>query len=88
VTLALGGHFHRGRVRLRSTQVGQVNPELTPRWDRVRRTGLVKELLPRLRLTELISHRFPFSDAVAAYRLVDERPEECVQVILTYGANS
>ena len=34
VTLELGGHFHRGRVRLRSSQVGRSNPELAPRWDR------------------------------------------------------
>jgi threonine dehydrogenase-like Zn-dependent dehydrogenase len=33
---------------------------------------------------ELISHRFPFEEAPEAYRLVDERPGEAVQVILTH----
>ena len=84
VTLALGGHFHRGRVRLRSSQVGQIDPALAPRWDRRRRLALVTELLPQLRLTELISHRLPFAQAVAAYRLLDDRPDEALQVVLTY----
>lgn len=84
VTLDLGGYFHRGRVRLRSSQVGRINPEITPRWDRNRRTTMVLGLLPRLHLEELVSHRFSFEAAPDAYRLVDERPEEVVQVILTH----
>ena len=84
VVLSLGGHFHRGRVRLRSSQVGQINPELRPRWDRARRTQAVLGLLPRLHLEELVSHRLPFEEAPGAYRLVDERPGEAVQVVLTY----
>ncbi len=85
VTLQLGGHFHRGRVRLRSSQVGRIGPELSPRWDRERRTGAVLGLLPRLRLAELVSHRFHFEEAAEALRLVDERRGEAVQVVLTYG---
>jgi 2-desacetyl-2-hydroxyethyl bacteriochlorophyllide A dehydrogenase len=85
--LTLGGHFHRGRVRLRSSQVGQVNPALAPRWDRARRTRLVLDLLPRLPLPALVSHRIPFADAASAYRLVDECPGETVQVVLTYDAS-
>jgi 2-desacetyl-2-hydroxyethyl bacteriochlorophyllide A dehydrogenase len=84
VPLLLGGHFHRGRVRLRSSQVGRINPVLSARWDRDRRTALVLDLLARLNLAELISHRFPLTQAAAAYRLVDEQPGETVQVVLTY----
>ena len=85
VVLSLGGRFHRGRVRLRSSQVGRVSPDLGPRWDRNRRMETVLNLLPRLRLKELISHRFPFEEAPDAYRLVDEYPDEAVQIILTHG---
>ncbi|MEJ7814774.1 MAG: zinc-binding alcohol dehydrogenase [Rubrobacter sp.] len=84
VTLALGGHFHRGRVKLRSSQVGRSNPELTPRWDRGRRMDTVLGLLSRLNLREIISHRFPFEEAPEAYTLLDERPGEALQVIFTY----
>lgn len=86
VELFLGRHFHRGRVRVVSSQVGRLNPELAPRWDRERRMETVVGLLAdhRLQLEHLISHRFQFGDAQAAYRLIDEYPEETVQVILTY----
>src|SRR5829696_2458434 len=84
VALALGGHFHRGRVRLRSSQVGHMNPELAPRWDKVRRMDTVLGLLGRLKLRELISHRIPFGEAPEAYTLLDERPYEALQVIFTY----
>ena len=84
VTLSLGGHFHRGRVRLRSSQVGRMNPELGTRWDLARRKETVLGLLPRLRLKEIVSHQIPFEDAPAAFRLVDESPGEAVQVVLIH----
>jgi 2-desacetyl-2-hydroxyethyl bacteriochlorophyllide A dehydrogenase len=84
ISLSLGGHFHRGRVRLRSSQVGRIAPELGSRWDRTRRTETVLGLLPRLRLKELISHQIPLEKAPDAYRFVDERSDETVQVILIH----
>ena len=84
VALDLGGHFHRGRVSLRSSQVGRLNPALAPRWDRTRRTETVLGLLGRLDLESFISHRLPFDRAAEAYPLLDERPEEAVQVVFTY----
>jgi 2-desacetyl-2-hydroxyethyl bacteriochlorophyllide A dehydrogenase len=84
LALDLGGHFHRGRVSLRSSHVGRLNPALAPRWDRTRRTETVLGLLGRLDLESLISHRLPFDRAAEAYPLLDERPEEAVQVVFTY----
>jgi 2-desacetyl-2-hydroxyethyl bacteriochlorophyllide A dehydrogenase len=85
VTLALGGGFHRGRVRLRSSQVGRVNPEAAPRWDYARRARTAAGLLETLPLREMITHRVPFESAADAYRLVDEQPGDVLQVVLTYG---
>ncbi len=84
VRLALGGAFHRRRLRLVSSQVSTLDPSLSPRWTRERRTDLVRALLAELPLEDLISHRFPFSDAPSAYELLDARPEECLQVVLDY----
>lgn len=84
VHLPLGGMFHRGRIRLVSSQVGAIAPELSRRWDRDRRTELAREMLSTLRLRQLVSHRFPFHRAADAFALVDRSPEETVQVILTY----
>jgi 2-desacetyl-2-hydroxyethyl bacteriochlorophyllide A dehydrogenase len=84
VSLMLGGAFHRRRLRLISSQVGSIDAALQPRWTHARRLDLARELLPRLRLRQLISHRFSLADAAAAYLLVDEHPEQTVQVVLTY----
>ena len=37
-----------------------------------------------LRLGELVTHRFPVERAAEAYALLDEHPERCLQVLLTY----
>ncbi|HKY49871.1 MAG TPA: zinc-binding dehydrogenase [Candidatus Limnocylindria bacterium] len=84
VSLDLGTRFHRERLRLVSSQVSQVDPALAPRWDRARRLATATTLLGELLLGPLITHRIPFAHAADAYELVDRRPEETVQVILTY----
>jgi threonine dehydrogenase-like Zn-dependent dehydrogenase len=80
----LGGRFHRGRVRLRSTQVGRLPPELAGRWSYERRRATVLDLLAVLPLDRLVSHRFAFEDAPAAYRHIAEHPDDTTQVLLTY----
>ena len=35
-------------------------------------------------MKELISHRIPFEEAPEAYTLLEEKPEEALQVIFTY----
>ena len=86
VALPLGGHFHRGRVRIRSSQVGRVAPELSARWGAGRRREAVVSLLrdPRLPLDLLVSHRIPFCEAPDAYRMLDEGPGGAVQVVFDY----
>jgi 2-desacetyl-2-hydroxyethyl bacteriochlorophyllide A dehydrogenase len=85
VPLDLGGRFHRGRVRLVSSQVGRIDPALAPRWDRERRLALATELLGELVLAELITHRIRFARAAEAYALLDDRAAETVQVVLDYA---
>ena len=87
VWLPLGGSFHRGRVRIESSQVGRTAPELSARWDRERRTGAVLSHLqaPRIPLDSLVSHRIPFREAPGAYRMLDETPNDAVQVVFDYG---
>ncbi|MBP1464391.1 zinc-binding dehydrogenase [Candidatus Chloroploca sp. M-50] len=85
VQLNLGGHFHRGRITLRSSQVGRLSPEVTARWDHNRRWEAVLAWLPQLQLAPLISHHIPFARIADAYRLIDEQPEQAVQVVITYN---
>ena len=82
VNLDLGRRFHRGRLTLRSSQVGRLAPETWPRWDHGRRAETVAALLPRLHLTELISHRMALSEAGTAYQLLDRPPPSLLQIVL------
>jgi len=84
VSLDLGSRFHRARLRLVSSQVSQLDPALAPRWDRQRRLDTALSLLGELVIGPLVTHRIPFARAAEAYALVDQHPEETVQVILTY----
>lgn len=84
VALPLGGHFHRGRLRIKSTQVGSLAAELQPRWNRHRRSATVTALLQQLELDALISHRFALRDAVQAYQLLNSGADEVTQLVLMY----
>ena len=86
VALPLGGHFQRGRVRITSSQVGRVAPEISARWGAGRRREAVVSLLrdPRVPLDSLVSHRIPFGRAPEAYRMLDEGPGDAVQVVFDY----
>lgn len=82
--LDLGGRFHRSRIRLISSQVSTLAPELSGRWTKARRFDLAWQMLRQVHPADLITHHFSLADAVQAYRLLDERPGETLQVVLTY----
>ncbi len=82
--LDLGEEFHHNRVRLISSQSFGVAPEVSDRWDPARRTRACLALLPRLELAPMITHRFPFAEAARAFAMVDEHPDEVLQVVLEY----
>ena len=86
-SLQLGGSFHRNRVRLISSQVSTVAPRLRGRWTKERRMESAWRLLADLPAEKLISHRFPFDEAAAAYALIDTQPQDTLQVILDYGGS-
>jgi threonine dehydrogenase-like Zn-dependent dehydrogenase len=82
--LDLGGEFHRSRIRLISSQVSTLAPELRGRWTHARRLGTALALLQRVAPDQLITHRLPFANAAEAYRLLADHPEQAIQVVLTY----
>ncbi|MEW6659871.1 MAG: oxidoreductase [Thermodesulfobacteriota bacterium] len=82
--LNLGGRFHRSRMRLISSQVSTIAPELSGRWSKFRRYLLAWRLLQETDPSPLITHRFPLAQAARAYDLLDQNPAEALQVILTY----
>jgi len=82
--LDLGGRFHRSRLHLISSQVSTVAPEWAGRWTKSRRLHVAWQMLQQVRPAPLITHRFPFKQASQAYALLDQHPEEAMQVLLTY----
>ncbi|MEE9248597.1 MAG: zinc-binding alcohol dehydrogenase [Dehalococcoidia bacterium] len=83
--LDLGGKFHRSRVQLISSQVSTIGPEWSGRWTKARRLDVAWTMVRLLRPSRLITHRFPLEEAAKAYELVDRRPDQAIQVMLTYS---
>lgn len=82
--LNLGEQFHRSHIRVRSSQVSTIDPDHAGRWDKPRRFDLAWRLLRTVETDRLVTHRLPVGRAEQAYRLLDESPDEAVQVLLTY----
>ena len=80
----LGGDFHRSRIKLISSQVSTISPELSGRWDKARRFGVAWKALERIKPEKWITHRFPIEQAAKAYQMLDEQPQETIQVIFDF----
>jgi 2-desacetyl-2-hydroxyethyl bacteriochlorophyllide A dehydrogenase len=80
----LGDYFHRSRIKLISSQVSTIASELSARRDKSRRFGVAWDALSRIQPEKWITHRFPLHQAADAYRLLDERPQESIQVLIAY----
>jgi threonine dehydrogenase-like Zn-dependent dehydrogenase len=83
-SLDLGGRFHRSRIRLLSSQVSSISPELTGRWTKERRYSVAWEMLKSISPERLITHKIPLTNAEQAFHLIDQDPAQTVQVVLTY----
>lgn len=80
----LGGSFHRSRIKLISSQVSSISPELSGRWDKSRRFEVAWQALRRIQPAKWITHHFSLTDAAKAYQLLDEHPQETIQVVFEY----
>lgn len=63
VPVQLGGAFHSQRLKLVSSQVGQVSPGHRPRWDYRRRIEAALRLLADEKLDGLVADEIAFADA-------------------------
>lgn len=84
VEVHLGGSFHRSRIKLISSQVSTIAPELEGRWDKTRRFDAAWKALERVKPEKWITHRFAIEEAEKAYRLLDESPQNTIQILFTY----
>ncbi len=81
----LGGAFHRSRIKLISSQVSTISPELSGRWDKSRRFDTAWKALERIKPEKWITHRFSLNDVGKAYQLLDENPRETIQILFDYS---
>ncbi|HSG26736.1 MAG TPA: zinc-binding dehydrogenase [Anaerolineales bacterium] len=83
-TLDLGGTFHRSRLKLISSQVSTIAASLSARWNKARRFDTAWSALARVRPERWITQRFRLEEADRAYRLLDQSPQDCIQIIFEY----
>ena len=81
----LGGRFHRARISLVSSQVSTISPKLSARWTKSRRFDVAWDALNRIQPERWITHQFALADASEAYRVLDEAPEQAIQVVFKYS---
>ena len=84
VHLELGGWFHRGRLKLISSQVSRINSTFSARWEKERRYQLTWEMLRQVKPSRLVTHTIPIEDAKKAFDLLDKKPGDVIQVIFEY----
>jgi 2-desacetyl-2-hydroxyethyl bacteriochlorophyllide A dehydrogenase len=83
--ITLGGDAHRNRLKIATSQVSSLAPELSGRWDKARRFELSWQMLRSLRPSQLITHRATLSDAPALYQRLHQSPAEILQAIFSYS---
>jgi len=87
VGLRLGDEFHHNRVRLVSSQIGGVPPELAGRWNQARLNQAFLRLAQQRAVDPvgLVTHVIPVEEAAEAYSMLDHRPHEALQVVLKFS---
>jgi NADPH:quinone reductase-like Zn-dependent oxidoreductase len=81
VAAPLGGAFHSRRLKLISSQVGQIAPSHRPRWDYARRLGKALDLLLDDRLDQLLEADMAFLQTPQLLPPVLAKPGALAQVI-------
>lgn len=80
----LGRRFHRGRIRIISSQVTNIEPALRGRWDKARRFENAWHMLQNLQPSHLVTERVPFTQAPLAYGRLASQPQDHLATLLTY----
>lgn len=84
--LLLGEEFHHNRISLVCSQIGNVDPALSYRWDRLRLIHTIMDLQAKgsLNLRPVITHVIPFQQAAQGFQILDETPDQALQVVLDF----
>ena len=83
-TVDLGGEAHRNRLKIITSQVSTIAPELGGRWDKSRRFELSWEMIRRVGPQALITHQFHLTAAPTLYQQLQQTPDDIVQAVFVY----
>jgi threonine dehydrogenase-like Zn-dependent dehydrogenase len=85
--LYLGEEFHHNRIHLLCSQISNVAPNLSYRWDRLRLIHTIMDLQVQgaLNLRPLITHIIPFDRAAEAFDILDRSSEDALQIVLDFS---
>ena len=85
--LFLGEEFHHNRINLICSQISNVDPSLSYRWDRIRLIRTIMDLQTKgsLNLRPVITHIIPFRQAAQGFQILDETPDQALQVVLDFS---
>jgi threonine dehydrogenase-like Zn-dependent dehydrogenase len=85
--LFLGEEFHHNRISLVCSQISNVDPSLSYRWDRIRLIHTIMDLQAKgsLNLRPVITHIIPFKEAARGFQILDETPEQALQIVLDFS---
>ena len=85
--LFLGEEFHHNRIQLICSQISNVDPALSYRWDRLRLIHTIMDLQAKgsLNLRPVITHILPFKQAAQAFQILDETPDQALQIVLDFS---
>ncbi|OQX29097.1 MAG: hypothetical protein B0D92_05475 [Spirochaeta sp. LUC14_002_19_P3] len=86
ISLNLGGGFHWKRLELISSQVSNMARAMGSRWDKKRRLEYSAGLLKKIHTADLLTHRFPFSEAGNACKLLENNTVFRGLIALTPGS--
>jgi 2-desacetyl-2-hydroxyethyl bacteriochlorophyllide A dehydrogenase len=86
VGLRLGEEFHHNRVHVVASQIGGVPAALRDRWtvERLHRVFAELMLAGRVDVAPLVTDVVPAADVATAFRLLDEHPQDALQVVLDF----
>ncbi len=84
VDVDLGGHFHRRRIQLLSSQVSTMNPMLSGRWDKHRRIATAWHWLDAIEPARWITHRFRLDQCKQAFDTNAGQKDAALQIIFDY----
>jgi len=82
--LNLGTAFHRSHMQIIASQVSIIRPELAARWSKERRFEAVWDVIRQLKPSKFVTHTIPFQDSPSAYKLLDQTPQDVIQIVFKY----